>query len=369
MIAPDRGAIHMHRNCNKNPLTQFTASTGPLRWRLACALAVALAFAPLAATAQQPDFAGKPISILTSGSAGGGYDMYARLVSRHIGRFLAGNPTSTVKNVVGAGGFAAATRLYAIEPKDGTSFGIFQDTVAFAPLLESAATKLNYDPLKFSWLGTLDSFVPTVISMTGSPFGTLEDIQQKEMTVASTGAGSTSFFYPKFLNAYLGTKLRIIAGYPGTPEVAMALERGEVEGYTAWCWSCIKVQRPEWYQMRKITVLLQLSMDGDPELNSWGVRTLRDVLKTDEQKQAAAILFGGLQLARPFAAPPNVPEPTLKLLREAFTAMARDKLFLEDAEKGSMPILYGDHKQIEAALNKAYAASPEALGRLRKATE
>ncbi len=339
------------------------------RTRFASVLAACLTFVPLAAAAQQPDFTGKTISILTSGSAGGGYDMYARLVSRHIRGFLPGNPSTIVKNVVGAGGFAAATRLYAIEPKDGTSFGIFQDTVAFAPLLESASTKLNYDPLKFSWLASLDSFVPTVISMTGSPFATLEDIQNKEMTVASTGAGSTSFFYPKFLNAYLGTKLRIIAGYPGTPEVALALERGEVEGYTAWCWSCIKVQRPEWYQMRKITVLLQLSMDGDPELNNWGVRTLRDVLKTDEQKQAAAVLFGGLQLARPFVAPPNVPEPTLKLLRDAFAAMARDKQFLEDAEKGSMPILFGDHKQIEAALQSAYAASPEALERLRKATE
>ena len=110
-------------------------------------------------------------------------------------------------------------------------------------------------------------------------------------------------------------------------------------------------------------------MDGDPELNSWGVPTLRDVLKTEEQKQAAAVLFGGLQLARPFVAPPNVPEPTLKLLRDAFGAMARDKQFLEDAEKGSMPILYGDHKKVEAALQTAYAASPEALERLRKATE
>jgi tripartite-type tricarboxylate transporter receptor subunit TctC len=355
--------------CRLNPSTRGKASARLLRWRLTSALTAALGLGPIAAAAQQPDFTGKTISILTSGSAGGGYDMYARLVSRHIGRFLPGNPTSTVKNVVGAGGFAAATRLYAIEPKDGTSFGTFQDTVAFAPLLESASTKLNYDPLKFGWLATLDSFVPTVISMTGSSFRTLEDIQQKEMTVASTGAGSTSFFYPKFLNAYLGTKLRIIAGYPGTPEVSMALERGEVEGYTAWCWSCIKVQRPEWYQTRKITVLLQLSMDGDPELNSWGVRTLRDVLKTDEQKQAAAVLFGGLKLARPFATPPNVPEPTLKLLRDAFTAMAHDKQFLEDAEKGSMPILFGDHKQIEAALQSAYSASPEALERLRKATE
>ena len=359
----------MRTNCEPLPSTAFAHTVRVLGWQLGWALAAALVLAPVAANAQQSDFAGKTITILTSGSAGGGYDMYARLVSRHIGRFLPGNPSATVKNVVGAGGFAAATRLYAIEPKDGTSFGIFQDTVAFAPLLENATTKLNYDPLKFSWLGTMDSFVPTVISMTGTPFNTLEDIQQKEMTVASTGAGSTSFFYPKFLNAYLGTKLRIIAGYPGTPEVAMALERGEVEGYTAWCWSCIKVQRPEWYQMKKITVLLQLSMDGDPELNSWGVRTLRDVLKTDEQKQAAAILFGGLQLARPFAAPPNVPEATLKILREAFTAMARDKQFLDDAEKGSMPILYGDHKQIEAALQNAYAASPETLERLRKATE
>jgi len=369
MIASDRGANHMRRFCGLNPSTAFIVSLRLFRRQLVSALAAALVLAPVAAAAQQTDFAGKTISILTSGSAGGGYDMYARLVSRHIGRFLPGHPGANVKNVVGAGGFAAATRLYAIEPKDGTSFGIFQDTVAFAPLLENAATKLNYDPLKFSWLASLDSFVPTVISMTGSPFKTLEDIKQKEMTVASTGAGSTSFYYPKFLNAYLGTKLRIIAGYPGTPEVSMALERGEVEGYTAWCWSCIKVQRPEWYQTRKITVLLQLSMDGDPELNSWGVPTLRDVLKTEEQKQAAAVLFGGLQLARPFVAPPNVPEPTLKLLRDAFGAMARDKQFLEDAEKGSMPILYGDHKKVEAALQTAYAASPEALERLRKATE
>lgn len=340
--------------------------------RLSKTIATAVSFLSFmlpAALAQQPDFTGKTISILTSGSAGGGYDMYARLVSRHIGRFLPGAPATSVKNVVGAGGFAAATRLYAIEPKDGTSFGIFQDTVAFAPLLEKSTTKLNYEPRKFSWLASLDSFVPTVISMTGSPFKTLEDLKQREMTVASTGAGSTSFFYPKFLNAYLGTKMRIIAGYPGTPEVALALERGEVEGYTAWCWSCIKAQRPEWYAERKINVMLQLSMDGDPELNSWGAPTLRDVLVTDEQKQAAAVLFGGLQLARPFVAPPNVPEPVLKVLRDAFAAMVMDPQFLEDAERGAMPILFNDHRKIERALETAYSATPEALARLREATE
>jgi hypothetical protein len=323
----------------------------------------------VAAQGQQPDFTGKTISILTSGSAGGGYDMYARLVSRHIGRFLPGGPATAVKNVVGGGGAPAPPRLYAIEPNDGTSFGIFQDTVAFAPLLEKSTTKLNYEPRKFGWLASLDSFVPTVISMTGSPFKTLEDIQQREMTVASTGAGSTSFFYPKFLNAYLGTKMRIIAGYPGTPEVALALERGEVEGYTAWCWSCIKTQRPDWYAAKKINVMLQLSMEGDPELDSWGVRTLRDVLTTEEQKQAAAVLFGGLQLARPFVAPPNVPEPTLKVLRDAFAALAKDPRFLEDAQRGGMPILFGDHRKVERALEVAYSATPTALARLREATE
>jgi tripartite-type tricarboxylate transporter receptor subunit TctC len=310
-------------------------------------------------------FEGKTITILTAGTPGGGYDSYARLLARHLGSHLPGTPAVIVKNVPGAGGLALASRLYNTEPKDGTTIGIFQDSIAFAPLL--SRSKIQFDPTKFEWLGSLDKFVPIVLAWHTMPFRSFDDVMKTKMSVGASGTGSTSWVYPTFLNAFVGTKFAVVPGYPGSAEITLAIERGELDGYSAWCWKCLKTQKPEWYRDKKARILLQLDFEGDAELTGMGVPTLKQVLKTDLQKQLGAIVFGGLALSRPFTAPPGVPADRLAALRAGVQAAAEDPAMLADAKKTGAEVIYVSPTKIADVLHDAYSTSPELVKQLQAA--
>jgi tripartite-type tricarboxylate transporter receptor subunit TctC len=310
-------------------------------------------------------FEGRTVTILTSGTPGGGYDAFARMLGRHLGRHLPGTPAVVVKNVPGAGGLALANRLYNTEPKDGTSIGIFQDAVAFTPLLGSA--RVDYDPIKFGWLGSLDRFVPIVLAWHTTSIHAYEDIKVRPMAVGASGVGSQSWTYPKFQNAFVGTKFNVINGFPGSAEVMLAVERGELDGVSSWCWTCLKSQKPDWVSGKKIRLLLQLAFEGDAELNALGIRTLTDILTTDEQRQLGAIMFGGSPLSRPFVTPPGVPADRLAVVRAAVKAAAADPQMIADGIKTGNPITYVAPEQIEAVLQQAYSTKPELVQKLRQA--
>jgi tripartite-type tricarboxylate transporter receptor subunit TctC len=310
-------------------------------------------------------FEGKTITISAAGTPGGGYDAYARLLARHLGKHLPGTPAVVVRNVPGAGGLTLANRLYNVEPKDGTAIGIFQDSNAFAPLLSSA--KFEFDPLKFGWLASLDKFVPIVLAWHTKPFFSFEDVRNKEMSVGGSGIGSSSWVNPTFLNAFAGTKFKVVNGYPGSAEITPAIERGELDGYSAWCWKCLKAQKPDWYAGKKARILLQLDFDGDAELLSMGVPTLSQVLETDTQRQLASIVFGGLPMSRPFAAPPGLPPERLAALRAGVKAAASDEAMLADGQKTGNEVTYISPQQITAAIDKAYATKPELVKQLQDA--
>ena len=331
--------------------------------------ALALALAALAASGAGVHaagiFEGKTVTILSAGTPGGGYDAFARLLARHLGKHLPGSPAVVVRNNPGAGGLALANRLYNIEPKDGTAIGIFQDSVAFAPLLSNA--KLEFEPVKFSWLGSLGKFVPIVLAWHTKPFFSFEDAKKNPMSIGASGVGSNSFINPTFLNAFVGTKFNVVNGYPGSTEITLAIERGEIDGYSAWCWKCLKAQKPDWYANRKARILLQLSFEGDPELTAMGVPTLTQALQTESQRQLASVVFGGLPMSRAFTAPPGVPPEPLAALRAGFKAAANDPAMLEDAARAGNEVLYVSPDEIDAAMRKAYSTSPELLRQLRDA--
>lgn len=310
-------------------------------------------------------FEGRTVTILVSGSPGGGYDAFGRLLARHLGKHLPGSPSVVVKNVPGAGGLALANRLYNTEPKDGTSIGIFQDSVAFAPLLSNA--KFEFDPTRFGWLASLDKFVPIVLAWHTTPFHSYDDIKSRPMAVGASGVGSTSWSYPRFQNAFLGTKFNVIPGFPGSAEMTLAIERGELDGYSAWCWACAKAQKPDWVSGKKIRVLLQLSFEGDPELDAMGVPALAHVLKTDTQRQLGAIVFGGVALSRPFVTPPGLPADRLAALRAGLKAAAADPAMLADGHKTGNPVTYVAPEQIADVMQQAYSTKPELLEQLQQA--
>src|SRR4051812_2572454 len=333
----------------------------------AAALGLALLVMPVPASkgVAAEMFEGKTVTIMSAGTPGGGYDAYARLLARHLGRHLPGTPLVVVKNVPGAGGLSLANRLYNIEPKDGTAIGIFQDSNAFVPLLSSA--KFEFDPLKFSWLASLDKFVPIVLSWHTKPFFSFDDLKKKEMSVGGSGVGSSSWVNPTFLNAFAGTKFKVVNGYPGSAEITLAIERGELDGYSAWCWKCLKSQKPDWYTGRKARILLQLDFEGDSELNGIGVPTLSQVLETDKQRQLASIVFGGLPMSRPFAAPPGLPPEILAVLRAGVKAAANDPAMVADGANTGIDVAYISPDQISAAMNKAYATPPALVKELQDA--
>jgi tripartite-type tricarboxylate transporter receptor subunit TctC len=310
-------------------------------------------------------FEGKTITILSAGPPGGGYDTYARLLARHLGKHLPGTPTVVVRNNPGAGGLTLVNRLYNIEPKDGTTIGIFQDSNAFAPLLSNV--KLEFDPLKFSWLGSLDKFVPILLAWHTKPFYSFDDAKARQMSIGATGVGSNSFINPTFLNAFVGTKFNVVNGYPGAAQITLAIERGELDGYSAWCWKCLKSQKPDWYAGRKARILLQLAFDGDAELTSMGVPTLTQVLETETQRQLASVVFGGLPMSRPFAAPPGVSSEVLAALRRGFKAAATDPAMVEEGGKTGNDVTYIAPDEINGAMNKAYSTRPELIKQLQDA--
>jgi tripartite-type tricarboxylate transporter receptor subunit TctC len=308
-------------------------------------------------------FSGKTVTIFAAGTTGGGYDSYARLLARHIGKHLPGNPTVMVRDMPGGGGLNLANYLANVAPRDGTEFGIVQDSVPFVPLLSNA--KARFDPKKLGWLGSLNQFVPIVLAWHTTSFHSFDDLKKTPMTVGATGAGSSSSGYPKALNGLFGTKLKVVDGYPGSAQVTLAIERGELEGYASWCWTCLKRQKPDWYKKNLVRVLLQLSLKGNAELTARGVPTVLDIAKTDAQKKLLPLIFGGTLMARPFVAPPNVAPERLAILRRAFKAAANDSNLLQDAKRAGNQVIYVSPDDMLQIIDRAYETDPALVKRAR----
>ena len=234
---------------------------------LRCALfaAAALCVTGAAADSVSDFYTSKQVVIEIGYPPGGGYDAVSRLLSRHMGRHIPGRPSMIVRNMPGAGGLVAANTLYNIAPRDGSEIAILGDTVPFTPLWSNEG--VQYDPMKFTYLGSLDRRqAGLTIAWAGSPFKSLQNAIDAPMTVGSTGTNDITAIAPRVLNAIIGTKFRIIPGYRGVAEGALALERGEIDGWMGWCWPCMKNEKPQWIAEKKINVLAQFTSERHPEL-------------------------------------------------------------------------------------------------------
>jgi len=189
----------------------------------------------------------------------------------------------------------------------------------------------------------------------------------KPITVGTSGAGSTTSGYPHSLNAILGTKMKVIAGYPGSAEVNLAIERGELDGVASWCWTCLKGQKPHWVAEKKMRVVMQLAPVGDPELSALGIPTAFERAKTEEQRQMLTIVFGSVALSRPFVAPPDLPPERLALLRKGFEAAVKDPALISDATSKGFVVEFIAPDFIEGIVRKAYATNPALIEKVRAA--
>jgi tripartite-type tricarboxylate transporter receptor subunit TctC len=324
----------------------------------------ALAPGPSRAAETAALFAGRTVTIYVPVAPGGGYDTYARLVARHIGKHLPGQPTVIVKNMPGAGGIVLAGYLATAAAKDGTEFAILQDANLFEQLTTNQ--QLPYDARRFGYLGALERFVPIVLAWHTTQFRTFEDTLKQPMSVGSDGAGSSTDYFPRLLNAFFGTKFNVVRGYTGSAAITLAIERGELDGLCSWCYDCMKAQKPDWVAGDKARVLLQLALDGDPELDAKGVPKVMDLAKSAEEKQAVQLAFSGVSIARPFVAPPDLPPERLATLREAMAATARDPEFLDEAARGQNHIRFTAAARMEEIVAQVYATDLIVVQKVRR---
>jgi tripartite-type tricarboxylate transporter receptor subunit TctC len=313
------------------------------------------AFAALAGPAARAQTAaefyrGKSIDLEIGYSVGGGYDLYARLVARHLGQHIPGNPTIVPRNMEGAASLRLANYLYAAAPKDGTAIGAISRGAAFDPLL--GEKNAQFDASKFSWIGSANNEVSVCGALQSSGITSFNDVLTKPLTIGATGVGDDTYQFPALMNAVLGTKFKMITGYPGGNDITLALERGEVQGRCGWSWSSIMATHKDWVTGKKITVLVQMSLSKHPDLPD--VPLVMDLAKTDEQRQIFKLIFARQVMGRPFAAPPEVPADRLTALRQAFAETMKDKAFLDDATKGKFEINPVGGEELDALVKEVY---------------
>src|SRR5262245_23741648 len=337
-----------------SPLARGRMAVRSIRKGCAFGATIALlALLPVSiASAQNPaDFyKGKAIDLYINVSVGGGYDLYARMLARHLGKHIPGNPTILPKNMEGGGGMRLANWLYNIGPKDGTAFGAVARAMAFEPLLGNKGAQ--YDGRRFNYIGSANDEVSVCLAWHTSGVKTFEDAQKTQLVVGSGGIADDTYQYPAILNNMFGAKFKMVPGYPGGNDINLAVERGEVQGRCSIPWSTVKATRKFWIDEKKVNLLMQYSLGKHADLPD--VPLVMDLAKTDEQRTILKLIFSRQVMGRPFTAPPEVPKERVAALRKAFMDTMADKDFLAEAEKAKFEITPVSGERIEELVLEVY---------------
>jgi tripartite-type tricarboxylate transporter receptor subunit TctC len=325
------------------------------------ALILSIAIAAVAATpmAAQTDFyAGKSIQLLIGFSAGGGYDAYGRTLARHMGRHLPGNPRLVPQNMPGAGSLKAVNYLYNVAPKDGTAIAGFAPGVVVEPLL-GRSEGVQFEAPRFTWLGSISQEVSVCAFVRAAGIRSWRDMQTKSYVIGASGGGAESDVFPNVLRKLFNLPLKIVTGYPGGSEIILAMERHEVDGRCGWSWTSLLSRNKALLDTNAIDLTLQIGLTKDKALPH--VPLIME-LTDDPLKQAALKLIVSRQsIARPFAAPPGVPEARARLLRQAFEATMNDPEFLDEAKNLNLDVAPVSGAEVEALLKDIYASPREVV--------
>jgi tripartite-type tricarboxylate transporter receptor subunit TctC len=310
-------------------------------------------------------YRGKRINLVTSASVGGGYDQYARLLAKHVQRHIPGEPAIIVQNMVGAEGLRAANFLYNIAPQDGTVIGGLSRNTGLARFYDFNNAGIQFDVRKFHWLGSPQQEVGLFILSTRSGLAAIGDLEQREVTISSTARNSPSSIYSRILNAAIGTKLKPIEGYDGSQACLMAIERGEVDAHVSGGSSApFRARIAPWLKAGDAKVIMQMGMARDAAFPD--VPTALEVVRTPRDRQLFEIAFAEQVMGRPFVLPPGVPGDRIVALRSAFDATMKDSAFLDDARRQHAEIDPVGGEEINALLDRVYAAPPEVVARIRE---
>jgi tripartite-type tricarboxylate transporter receptor subunit TctC len=292
----------------------------------------------------------KQVSLYIGFAPGGTYDLYGRIVARHIGKHIPGNPTVVPKNMEGAGSIRLTNFMYAQAPKDGTAIATMGRGGAFGPLFGMKGAQFEAE--KFLWLGSANDEVSLCASWHLSGIKTFDDVRQKELVIAATGPSDESQTVPKILNGVLGSKFKIIGGYTGSGQMTVSIERGETQGRCAFSWASMKAVHRQWLDEKKINILVQVSYEKHPELPH--IPLASDLARTNEEKQMIALFAARQVMGRPFYAPPDLPKDRAETLRKAFLATLKDREFLAEADKLKLEITPVSGERVQQIVHDIY---------------
>ena len=314
------------------------------------------------AVAEPSFYAGKQITFIAGSAVGGGYDLLTRLVARHLGRHISGNPSIIVQNMPAAASLAATNYIYNTAAKDGTVIALIQRGMLLARLTNPSGVRFELD--KLNWIGSVNSEIGLVVAWHTAPHRNAQDLFEQELIVGGH-AGVEPELTPRLYNALLGTRFKIVTGYNGTAEIALAMERGEVFGIGDWSWTSLKKVRPDWLPEKKVRLLMQAGLQRDPELKD--LPSALDFVRTDADRKVLELFFTQKVLARPVIAPPGVPPERLAALRQAFAALAEDREFLTDAERSGLEASPLSGEAVDRVIALISGTPPDLAERLTKA--
>jgi tripartite-type tricarboxylate transporter receptor subunit TctC len=308
---------------------------------IVCAgLLVSAAALPAQAQSVAEFYRNKTVNVLIGVGVGGEYDLHARLVARHIGKHIPGNPIVVPQNMTGAGGINMANYLFAQAARDGTFIGMLGNN--FPATQAVGGQGVRFDAVKFVWLGTIAPVVETMAVWSTAGVKTVDDLRAKEIVAGASGKGAITYIYPSMMNEYLGTKFKIVTGYPGGNQINLAMERGEVQARNN-TWSSWKATKPTWLRDKLINVIVQ----AGPRAPDLDAPSVEELAKTPDERKLIELVTSGTYLGRPMATTPEVPPDRLAALRAAYRATMADPEFRDEAGKAGFEVapVYGEEMQ------------------------
>jgi tripartite-type tricarboxylate transporter receptor subunit TctC len=309
-------------------------------------------------------YKGRTVSIIIGYSVGGGYDTYGRLLSRYIGDHIPGRPNVVPQNMPGAGSLKAANYIYSVAAKDGSAIATFGRTIPVAPLLSVSGAA--FDATKLTWLGSISKDTSLCITSAKSAVKTWDDFIAKPSTLGGEGAGADPDVFAHLYKNVFGAKVKLVTGYPGTNDTALAMERQEIDGFCGLSWSTLKSRHPEWLANKSINIIVQAGLRKEPGLPD--VPLASDLTRNQEQRQILKLVLVSQEMARPFAAPPGLPADRRAALITAFDETLRDKNFLTEAKTEMLDVDPVSAKEVDALLADVYATPKDVADRAAKAT-
>ena len=335
-------------------------SYAPFFGGIAAGLAGLVVTAGVQAQSVETFYKDRNVTLYIGSGAGGGYDVYARALARHVGRHIPGNPNVVSQNMPGAASIKLTEYLYNVAPKDGSAIGAVYNTVAIQPIVRQRPVK--FESLKLGWIGSMGKHQNICVAWNTSPIKSFDQVRQRQMVVAAAGVTGNAVIYPRLFNEMLDTKFKIVAGYEAA-EARLAVERGEADGICGMSYQTLLASNPEWIEGGRSRILLQIGLRPHPALK--GVPMALDLVKKEADRDILEFMMIPQEMGRPFVAPPGLPAERLAALRKAFDATMSDPAFLAEAKKLKLQIEPIDAAEMERLIRRSFGMPKDVIARAK----